>query len=63
MAPGATGFEDLKHSIMEKVMTLPPETPIHPGHREPSTIATDGKRTRWSGSGAAWTKKARAPAR
>jgi glyoxylase-like metal-dependent hydrolase (beta-lactamase superfamily II) len=41
MAPGATGFEDLKHSIMERVMTLPPETRIHPGHREPSTIAAE----------------------
>jgi len=37
-APGATGFADLKHSIMEKLMKLPPETGIHPGHREPSTI-------------------------
>ena len=26
MAPGATGFEDLKASIMEKLMKLPPET-------------------------------------
>jgi hydroxyacylglutathione hydrolase len=41
MAPGATGFEDLKGSIMEKVMTLPPETRIHPGHKEPSTIAAE----------------------
>jgi glyoxylase-like metal-dependent hydrolase (beta-lactamase superfamily II) len=37
-APGATGFEDLKHSVMERLMKLPPETRIHPGHREPSTI-------------------------
>jgi len=37
-APGATGFADLKHSIMERLMKLPPETRIHPGHREPSTI-------------------------
>ncbi len=37
-APGATGFADLKHSIMEKLMKLPPQTRIHPGHREPSTI-------------------------
>jgi len=37
-APGATGFADLKDSIMEKLMKLPPETRIHPGHREPSTI-------------------------
>ena len=37
-APGATGFADLKNSIMERLMKLPPETRIHPGHREPSTI-------------------------
>jgi len=41
MAPGATGFEDLKHSIMERLMTLPPETRIHPGHKEPSTVAAE----------------------
>ncbi|MBK5232449.1 MAG: MBL fold metallo-hydrolase [Thermoleophilia bacterium] len=41
MAPGATGFEDLKHSIMERLMTLPPETRIHPGHKEPSTVADE----------------------
>jgi len=40
-APGATGFEDLKTSIMDKLITLPPETRIHPGHREPSTIGTE----------------------
>ena len=40
-APGATGFEDLKHSVMERLMTLPPETRIHPGHREPSTIGAE----------------------
>ncbi|MGK2931327.1 MAG: MBL fold metallo-hydrolase [Solirubrobacterales bacterium] len=43
MAPGATGFEDLKHSIMERLMTLPPETRIHPGHKEPSTVADEWK--------------------
>ena len=37
-APGATGFADLKGSIMDKLMKLPPETRIHPGHRGPSTI-------------------------
>jgi hydroxyacylglutathione hydrolase len=41
MAPGATGFEDLKHSIMERLMTLPPETRIHPGHKEPSTVGEE----------------------
>jgi len=41
MAPGATGFEDLKASIMEKLMNLPPETRIHPGHKQPSTIGEE----------------------
>ena len=41
MAPGATGFEDLKASIMEKLMKLPPETRIHPGHKQPSTIGDE----------------------
>lgn len=36
---GPTGYADQVHSIMERLMTLPPETRIHPGHREPSTIA------------------------
>ena len=40
-APGATGFEDLKASIMDRLMKLPPETRIHPGHREPSTIGEE----------------------
>ncbi len=38
-APGATGFADLRASIMDKLMSLPGETAVHPGHREPSTIA------------------------
>jgi glyoxylase-like metal-dependent hydrolase (beta-lactamase superfamily II) len=41
MAPGATGFEDLKGSIMEKLMKLPPEMNIHPGHTVPSTIGDE----------------------
>ena len=40
-APGATGFDDLKRSIMEKLMKLPPQTRIHPGHRGPSTIGEE----------------------
>jgi hydroxyacylglutathione hydrolase len=40
-APGATGFADLKSSVMEKLMKLPPETRVHPGHREPSTIGAE----------------------
>jgi hydroxyacylglutathione hydrolase len=44
MAPGASGFEDLKASVM-RLMELPPETVVHPGHREPSTIGEE-----WEGN-------------
>jgi glyoxylase-like metal-dependent hydrolase (beta-lactamase superfamily II) len=37
MAPGASGFDDLKASVM-RLMELPPETVVHPGHKEPTTI-------------------------
>jgi glyoxylase-like metal-dependent hydrolase (beta-lactamase superfamily II) len=40
MAPGASGFEDLKASVM-RLMELPPETTVHPGHREPTTIGAE----------------------
>ena len=40
-APGATGFEDLKSSIMDRLMKLQPETRVHPGHREPTTIGEE----------------------
>ncbi len=41
---GATGFEDLKSSVMTRLMHLPPETRVHPGHREPSTIGEEWDR-------------------
>jgi hydroxyacylglutathione hydrolase len=40
LAPGASGFPDLQASVM-KLMTLPPETAVHPGHREPTTIGAE----------------------
>jgi hydroxyacylglutathione hydrolase len=40
-APGSTSFEDLRHSIMEVLMKLPGETRIHPGHTDPTTVATE----------------------
>jgi glyoxylase-like metal-dependent hydrolase (beta-lactamase superfamily II) len=40
-APGATGFEDLRSSIMDKLMQLPPETSVHPGHREPTSVGEE----------------------
>ena len=44
MAPGASGFADLKASVM-RLMELPPETRVHPGHREPTTIGEE-----WEGN-------------
>lgn len=40
MAPGASGFADLRASVM-RLMELPPETRVHPGHREPTTIGAE----------------------
>ncbi len=37
MAPGASGFDDLKASVM-RLMELPSETTVHPGHKEPTTV-------------------------
>jgi glyoxylase-like metal-dependent hydrolase (beta-lactamase superfamily II) len=45
LAPGATGFADLRGSIMDRVLKLPPETTLHPGHREPTTVAAE-----WDGN-------------
>jgi hydroxyacylglutathione hydrolase len=44
MAPGASGFADLKASVM-RLMELPPETTVHPGHKEPTTIGDE-----WEGN-------------
>jgi glyoxylase-like metal-dependent hydrolase (beta-lactamase superfamily II) len=40
MAPGASGFDDLRASVL-RLMELPPETVVHPGHREPTTIGAE----------------------
>lgn len=34
-------FDEHRRSIMERLMALPPDTRIHPGHREPSTIGAE----------------------
>jgi hydroxyacylglutathione hydrolase len=44
-APGSTTFDDLRRSIMEVLMKLPPETRVHPGHSEPTTIGEE-----WEGN-------------
>ena len=40
-APGSTGYDDLKHSVMEVLLKLPPETTIRPGHTDPTTVADE----------------------
>jgi hydroxyacylglutathione hydrolase len=40
MAPGASGFADLEASVM-RLMDLHPETKVHPGHKEPTTIGEE----------------------
>jgi hydroxyacylglutathione hydrolase len=40
-APGSTSYADLKRSIMEVLLALPPETVIRPGHTDPSTVADE----------------------
>ena len=40
-APGSTSFQDLKHSVMEVLMALPPDTRLHPGHTVPTTVGVE----------------------
>jgi hydroxyacylglutathione hydrolase len=40
-APGHTTYADLKASIIDTLLKLPPETRIHPGHTEPTTVADE----------------------
>ncbi|HEV7461571.1 MAG TPA: MBL fold metallo-hydrolase, partial [Solirubrobacteraceae bacterium] len=44
-APGHTSYADLRESIMDRLMALPPETAIHPGHTDPTTVADE-----WEGN-------------
>lgn len=40
-APGHTTFADLKSSIMDALMGLAPQTAIHPGHTDPTTVGEE----------------------
>jgi len=46
-APGHTTYADLKASIMDTLLELAPETRIHPGHTEPTTVAEERERNRF----------------
>ncbi len=39
-APGATGYDDLKRSVL-RLVELPRTTTIHPGHRAPTTAGSE----------------------
>jgi glyoxylase-like metal-dependent hydrolase (beta-lactamase superfamily II) len=40
-APGSSGYADIKSSIMDKLLRLPAQTRIHPGHTDPTTVAEE----------------------
>jgi len=43
-APGSTSYADLKRSIMDVLLKLPPETTIRPGHTDPTTVGEELER-------------------
>ncbi|HEX9794401.1 MAG TPA: MBL fold metallo-hydrolase [Planctomycetota bacterium] len=40
-APGHASFDELRHSILEVLLALPPATIVHPGHTETTTVADE----------------------
>jgi glyoxylase-like metal-dependent hydrolase (beta-lactamase superfamily II) len=46
-APGHTTYGDLRTSIMDKLLELPPTTRIHPGHTDPTTVADELEHNRF----------------
>jgi hydroxyacylglutathione hydrolase len=46
-APDSTSYADLKTSIMDKLLTLPAATRIHPGHTDPTTVADELEHNRF----------------
>ena len=46
-APGHTTYADLKSSIMDTLLALPPATRVHPGHTEPTTVAAELEHNRF----------------
>lgn len=39
--PGATTFADLRHSVVDVLLDLPPATIVEPGHEDPTTIGAE----------------------
>jgi hydroxyacylglutathione hydrolase len=46
-APGHTSYADLRSSILDTLLKLPPETRIHPGHTDPTTVADELERNKF----------------
>jgi glyoxylase-like metal-dependent hydrolase (beta-lactamase superfamily II) len=46
-APGHTTYADLKSSIMDRLLKLPPATRIHPGHTDPTTVQDELEHNRF----------------
>jgi hydroxyacylglutathione hydrolase len=46
-APGHTTYADLKSSIMDRLLKLPAQTRIHPGHTDPTTVADELEHNRF----------------
>jgi hydroxyacylglutathione hydrolase len=46
-APGHTTYADLRSSIMDTLLKLPPQTRIHPGHTDPTTVADELEHNRF----------------
>lgn len=46
-APGSTSYEDLRASVMDTLMELPPETVIRPGHTDATTVADEWETNRF----------------
>lgn len=40
-APASTSYADIKTSIMDVLMKLPPATRLHPGHTDPTTVGEE----------------------
>jgi hydroxyacylglutathione hydrolase len=40
-ASGSTGYADIKRSIVDVLLALPPETVVRPGHTDPTTVADE----------------------
>jgi hydroxyacylglutathione hydrolase len=46
-APDSTSYADLKASVMDTLLALPPQTRIHPGHTDPTTVADELEHNRF----------------